>query len=682
MTHLYQISKGMAMHLKLPLYFVAESLCETEKAVYLFGHGTTETAKKGFCCVCGRTLTHPVSVELGIGPECGSHWWNWDLVGGYTKENILKLTQKIREDILIDTWFPKSKIISKESTNETVVIPSNHPMLNHKKSEQIKSAILTTTTRGSKVIKIVFPYNINDLDNVRNLSDRKYNTEEKYWTAPLTVESVEKLKQWNFRLDTQLEDFLKHAKLHVSQVSDSMNIPGLKGTLYPFQRQGIAFIEAKHGKALIGDEMGLGKTIQALGYIQLHPEMLSIIVVPASLKINWAREAEHWLSNPDIVILSGTHPYELNPVPRQIIINYDILSSWVEYLSSLNPDWLIFDEVHYLKNNSAKRTKAATILAKNSKAVSGLSGTFIINRPIEGYNAIRLIDKTIVGSYWDYAIRYCGAHKTRYGWDLSGATNMTELHEKLTNTIMLRRLKKDVLPQLPEKTRAFIPLEIDNDEEYQNAERDIINWLRETRGTDAAKRASHAAEMTKIEFLKQIAVRGKLRQAIEWISDFLETDNKLIIFVCHLATIDALMNAFPKITVKMDGSCSMIQRQDAVDAFQHNPAIKLFIGMIDKEGKPAGIGWNLAAASYIATLELQWSPKIHDQAEDRAHRIGQRSAVVSYYLLAMNTIEERIAHIQDRKRIMLDKVLDGQDSEQESLLTELIKSYYNDNTKL
>lgn len=236
---------------------------------------------------------------------------------------------------------------------------------------------------------------------------------------------------------------------------------------------------------------------------------------------------------------------------------------------------------------------------------------------------------------------------------------------------MLRRLKSEVLTELPEKTRAFLPIELDNETEYCTAENNFIDFVAKTKGNAAAHRASNAVALAEIEGLKQLAVRGKLQACIAWVRDFLEVDGKLVVFCTHRFVVDALMEEFKDVAVKVDGSVTGENRQKAVDAFQTNTNVRLFVGNV----KAAGVGITLTAASNVAFIELPWTPGEVTQAEDRLHRIGQRNSVTVYYLLAQSTIEERIARLIDRKRKVLDSVLDGRETEQESLLSELMKEY-------
>mgnify|MGYP001353069596 FL=1 len=182
---------------------------------------------------------------------------------------------------------------------------------------------------------------------------------------------------------------------------------------------------------------------------------------------------------------------------------------------------------------------------------------------------------------------------------------------------------------------------------------------------------SSAEAIAKVEVLKQVAVKGKLNQVKEWIRDFLATDGKLVVFAIHRFVIDELMKEFKDIAVKVDGSVTGANRDKAVQAFQNDDNIRLFIGNINA----AGVGLTLTAASSVAFIELPWSPALLDQAEDRCHRIGQKDTVNIYYLLGVDTIEERIVKMLDSKRKILDTVLDGKTTSPESLLSELIKSY-------
>jgi SNF2 family DNA or RNA helicase len=672
-TQLYQVNQLFAKEKNIPAFFAANSIVRTQKATYVYGQGTLETTKIGVCCICGRTLTHPVSIELGIGPECGSHYWDWDLVGGYTIENQKRLISEMKikiAGIKVDCWIPNTCIKQILPSIEVITTPADHPML--KPREMAKKRV---SYQEDNKIKIEFPFDMDLVSKIKSLSDRRFNPDGKYWICSVTTDNLEKLISWDFQLDDFLQKFYDRSsvKVTVNDVSE-IQIPGLKGKLFPFQSKGVSFIEAKDGRALIADSMGLGKTIQALAWLQLHPEKRpAIIVVPASLKLNWLKEAETWVTEPNVEILSGTKPWKTTG--DILIINYDVLPFWIESFQTLKPEVLIMDECHYIKNNAAKRTKAIKTLAKKIPHVIGLSGTPIMNRPVEIDNAVRLINPTILPSFWHCAHKFYGAKNNGYGWDFSGATNTQEFHKLLTESIMIRRKKMDVLTDLPDKITTIVPFEIDNRVEYEAAENDFIQYIKETKGQIAAIKASNAEVLTKINLLKQLCIKGKLKGCIDWISEFLESGQKLVVFVTHIDTVNQLMFTFPKNAVRFDGSVSITNRNIAVDRFQNDDSINLFIGMLDSQGKPAGVGITLTAAWSTFTIEYQWSPGVHDQADDRIHRIGQKNACINYKAIANKTIENFLIKMQDVKRKIIDKTLDNIDTDQKSLLTELINNY-------
>lgn len=510
-------------------------------------------------------------------------------------------------------------------------------------------------------IAIDFEYDINTNLNIINklisLPEKECIDDGK-WIVPYSEEVLLLLQKWKFNTSENLKEFI----LQERERKKNFSVAGLKGTLRPFQTTGVSFIQDHNGKCILCDDMGIGKTIQAIGYIHLNRQK-TVIICPSSIKLNWQRELEKWLDNPNVEILKGIKPYKTTG--DILIINYDILYAWTDRLKDCKI--LILDEFQAIKNTKAKRSKAVKRL-KDIPHIIGLSGTPILNRPDEIYNISKLVKPELFGTFKHFKSEYNNGHDM--GWEFNGTEHIHRLHFKLSATIMLRRLKKDVLTELPDKTYSFVPIELTNESEYRSAEADFISWVRRNKGDESARKAELFEGLVKVEGLKQIATRGKMLQVIEWIKDFLETDNKLVVFCTHTAVVDSLMTEF-ECAVKIDGSTK--DRQMPVDAFQNDPKTRLFVGNI----KCASEGITLTASSNVAFLELPWSPKNIDQASDRVHRIGQKDAVTVYYLLAQNTIEERIAKLLDKKRNVIDNTMDGKNPEKESLLLELINSYKN-----
>lgn len=402
------------------------------------------------------------------------------------------------------------------------------------------------------------------------------------------------------------------------------------------------------------------------------------------------KEINKWMSDKKAYHIISGKPGKSDKLPKKdiYIINYDILADVIgtkmvkgkkvniygcrKDIIALDPKILIMDESHGIKNSDAQRTKACLNLAKQVPHVISLSGTPIVNRPVEMYNSICAVEPKLFPSFFRYAQRYCGAKHNGFGWDFNGASNTKELHQILTETVMIRRLKSEVLKELPDKIRTVIPMELNNRREYDRAEADLIAWLKANFGQKKADAAKKAEALTRIGELKRLAVRGKLDGCIDWIKEFLDSGQKLVVFAVHKFVIDALMEEFNGQAVKVDGSVSGEQRQAAVDAFQTQDNITLFVGNI----QAAGVGLTLTAASTTCFLELHWNPGTHDQAEDRVHRIGQEAdSVNAYYLLAAGTMEEEIAELIDHKRQVLSQVLDGKDADEDSMFMELLKKY-------
>lgn len=427
--------------------------------------------------------------------------------------------------------------------------------------------------------------------------------------------------------------------------------------LYDYQREGVQKIEFFKGRVLLADEMGLGKTLEALSWIRHHPKKKPIIVVcPASLKWMWLHQI-HQHTSIRGEVLNGTK-LSKNRLSKEysiLIINYEILQYWLDYLLELQPQILIIDECHYIKSRSAKRTKAVRILSKKIPHIIAISGTPLTNRPSELWTTLNIIQPKQFPSFFSYAFRYCKPSRRPWGWDFSRASNLDELHSILTETMMIRRLKKDVLKELPDKSRYVVPFEIDRRKEYDEAVSDFITWLTK-KSAIRAKRARKAEQLVKLGYLKRLSAELKMKFVTEWIGNYLEeNEGKLVLYGIHKSIIQFLYNRYKKISVVIDGSVKNKKRMQAVNSFQKDKRIRLFIGNI----QAAGVGITLTAADTLAFVELDWVPSNHIQAEDRIHRIGQKNAASIYYLVAKDTIEESLCLLIQKKQKILDSVLDG-----------------------
>jgi hypothetical protein len=418
--------------------------------------------------------------------------------------------------------------------------------------------------------------------------------------------------------------------------------------LQPFQWAAVRYaLEAR--RCFLADEQGLGKTVEALATLEAADAFPAVVVCPASLKLNWERESERWLPHRSRTVVNGRSGF---PERADItILNYELVQYQLEALSRRGFKALIADESHYCKNPQAKRTKAVRRLA-GSVAEDGLrlalTGTPVLNHADELIAQLR-----VIGRLDDFG---SGASFKR---QFEGPLSEERLHWHLRRYCFIRRLKSEVLPQLPAKRQVVVPVSLNNEAEYRLAEHDVIEWLR-TQPIDlkqldakiaAALRAQRLAQLTA---LQRLAARGKLAAAIAWIHDFLESGEALVVFARHIEVQQAVLARFPD-AVHILGADSELQRQAAIDAFQEPDGPQLIIGAT----RVAAQGITLTRASNVCFLELEWTPAIHDQAEDRCHRIGQRDAVTAWYLLAAETIDETMARLIQRKRQIVDAVTDG-----------------------
>ncbi len=302
-----------------------------------------------------------------------------------------------------------------------------------------KIAELGKNKNGEPIVRIKFSYDLDTLFQVRSIPDRKYHKEDESWSAPVSVKVIQLLIEFGFTIDDKLTSFLTDAQSRESKISEN-GIPGLKIGLFPYQAKGVAFIENNNGRALINDETGLGKTIMVLGWLQLHPEKRPVvIVVPNSDKLFWKKEAEKFMSNPKIEVLSDIS-YSWQPNGEIFITSYYEIFNWVNKLKSINPQVIVIDEIHNISDKSKNHTKAIQKLGKNVSHVICLTGISVPARPLEAFYAIKLIKPDLFPSFADFTRRYGDAVKpTYYTWEDYGITanntNSNRREEKLADFI-------------------------------------------------------------------------------------------------------------------------------------------------------------------------------------------------------------------------------------------------------
>lgn len=445
---------------------------------------------------------------------------------------------------------------------------------------------------------------------------------------------------------------------------------------YEYQREGICF-GLEHKRIIIGDEPGLGKTLQSIGIVDTANAYPCLVICPSSLKINWQREFEKFTNKSALVLdnnVRTTWGYLLTMGVHQVaIVNYESLRKYFVWDIKGGKQFrlkdvvfcpqirafksIIIDESHRVKDPSAQQTIFTKGLSVGKDWCILLSGTPVVNRPEDLIAQLSIMDRLgEFGGRAKFMADYCTDPKDK---NATPAVPLSELSKQLYSTCMIRREKAKVLPQLPDKTRVDLYVDISNGNEYNLAAADLAAYLREyTECTDSEIRRKMRMEaLVKFMTLRSLATRGKVAQAVDFIRTFLDSGKKLIVFCSLHEIVDELQKVFPR-AVTVTGRDSMVNKQASVDAFQNNPDVNLIICSI----KAAGVGLTLTASSSVAFIELPWTFCDCAQCEDRAHRIGQKNNVTAYYLLAKGTIDGVIYRLIQDKKNVANQIMNSDDN--------------------
>lgn len=591
---------------------------------------------------------------------------------------------------------------------------------------------LKTDKNGLHFFIVEFEYDAQLVEFVKKIPTRKYVSNAwKIRADHVTAKYVEAFaRKLGFEVEPSAKNYIEKMVHPVFEVE----MPQLKRELRDFQKEGVAYA-VKYERCFIADEMGLGKSGESIAAVETTNSYPCLIICPASLKLNWKKEIKLWVDKSVKVIdglikinydtIHGKRVVSGYEVPDYdadfIIINYDILYREKKVANAFKPDdieipdhkdllkkipfkSIILDESHMVSNHKSLRTKAVKEISRKIRYRYALSGTPILNRPKELIAQLDFLDRLeTFGGFWTFAKRYCGAVEGPFGWDFSGSSNLDELHENMKKTCFIRRKKEDVLEELPPKQRIMLPVELSNAKEYENASKNFRKWMKmnmmdekeyyeelknvamltdsqrrviaNAKATSKLNKTLAAEALVKIEKLKQVVARGKLQRVYEFIDNFLLYDEKLLIFAKHQEIYDKIIDKYKDISVHIVGGMTSKQKDKAVEEFQNNPNIKLFIGALDA----AGVGLNLTQSSTVAFVELGWTSAIHDQAEDRAHRIGQKDFVKCYYFYSEKTIDEQILELIETKRALTANISDGisipQDSAVDDDITQILSKF-------
>lgn len=445
--------------------------------------------------------------------------------------------------------------------------------------------------------------------------------------------------------------------------------------LFPHQIEGIAFLLGRR-RALLADDMGLGKTRQSvLAMVEAEPDGPYLVICPASIKRNWAREINIVLPNAEPAIVGPT-PLPSTDFQDWVIINYEILGKNLEQLLKFDWKGVVFDEAHYLKNYQSQRSKNASKLVKeisDEPVVHALTGTPMTNRPRDLFPLLQILNHPLGKSFLSFAKRYCEAYQGDFGLVADGASNIEELTVQL-HGVMLRRTKDEVL-DLPPKVRTWMEVEL-HPYAVQHYNRLLQDFLSKFESPDQLIGLPESLELTseqRDEFEESIDLTDvgnamgrvtqvrraiafvKCRHTIKFVENALEQGEKVIIFTSFLNTMQRFQKHFKDRAVYVSGNVPIHQRQERVDRFQNDENIRIFCANMHI----AGVGINLTAARQVVFNDLDWVPANHWQAEDRAYRIGQTGTVNVTYMIASGTVDSFVKTVLETKAALMESIVEG-----------------------
>uniref|UniRef100_A0A7N1A5U0 SWI/SNF-related matrix-associated actin-dependent regulator of chromatin subfamily A-like protein 1 n=1 Tax=Kalanchoe fedtschenkoi TaxID=63787 RepID=A0A7N1A5U0_KALFE len=552
-----------------------------------------------------------------------------------------------------------------------------------------KAQIVKILLHATGNLALKFPYDPVIVNACRKIPKATWNAKERLWMfPPSSLSSAEKVfsEIAGSKVEIQkLDPLVQRAIAAASSATDLRDrydkIPAnIESKLLSFQRDGVRFVLQHGGRVLLADEMGLGKTLQAIAVASCIQDSWPVLVLtPSSLRLHWAAAIHQWLeiSPCDIVVMlsqcGGSNRGGFTIVPSNVksgirldglfnIVSYDIVPKLQNILMASDFKVVIADESHFLKNAQAKRTSAALPVIQRANYAILLSGTPALSRPIELFKQLEALYPKVYKNVHEYGNRYC---KGGVFGTYQGSSNHEELHNLMKATVMIRRLKKEVLNELPVKRRQQVFLDLNEKDMKQiNALFRELEVVKHKIKACTSKEDAELLKFTEKNLINKIytdSAQAKIPAVLDYLGTVIEAGCKFIVFAHHLSMIDGIHQFLLKKKVgciRIDGGTPAASRQALATDFQEKDHIRVAVLSI----RAGGVGLTLTAASTVIFAELSWTPGDIIQAEDRAHRIGQVSSVNIYYLLANDTVDDIIWDVVQSKLENLGQVLDGHEN--------------------
>ena len=504
--------------------------------------------------------------------------------------------------------------------------------------------------------------------------EKKFDDMRCWWTED--ANNAIKLKEY---ADRNLQGYLKGLEVGRKRPNTDIKIEAPIGLRYmDFQVAGIQNLLG-WSNTLLGDEMGTGKSISAIGYINANDSVESVLLVcPAGLKSSWRDELNKLLYRP--MTIGIIEPKGEIPSTDIVIINYDIVYRFIDKLQKRHWDLQVADECQKIKNPKTRRAQA--VLSLLSDRALFLTGTPIPNRVQELWPILKRLDPITWHDFFSFGKKYCGGKEGIFGWDFSGASNLAELQQILRSTIMVRRLKKDVLTELPEKIRKVIPIPAKDFQQLLRKEQNIFSkWeskledlevdallARASDSTEVYQEAAHNLRQGNSQYFEELSLLrhetalNKIPYVLEHAETSLESVDKIVIFAHHKDVLHKIADGLKEYgVVAIDGDTTLTQRQERLQQFQNNPDVRVLVA-----GILVAVGYTATAASTEIFAEVDWSPGNMNQAEDRCHRIGQKDCVLIYHIIVEDSIESKMLSKLLEKQEIISAALDDEVQELEN----------------
>ena len=542
-------------------------------------------------------------------------------------------------------------------------------------------------TQTPNFYKLAFPYHPDLVGMVKRIPSVKKNpraaylSDERAWKVSLADKwYVDAMSNWavSSRICSRVKRAVASKEVADYTIPDmpKLTVPhGLLLEPYEYQKEGIAYA-LQHKRCIFGDQPGLGKTLQAIGTVTIAKAYPVLVICPAALKINWQREFKKFAGKQSLILDTRNkntwQRFWETKCCDVYITNYESLKKFFVLdvkddarftMRSITFDprislfkSVIIDESHKCKSSKTQQSKFVEGICKGN--ILELTGTPVVNNNTDLIQQLKIMGRLEdFGGYRNFVERYCDGPKQ--------SSNVKELNWRLSNTCFFRREKAKVLTQLPDKTRQYIEVDIDNRKEYDKAEADLIQYLREYKNASDEKieKAMSGEVMVRMGILKSISARGKIKVFSEFVHDVTDGGEKLIVFAYLKEVVQELKKNFPD-AVTVTGEDNAAKKQMAVDKFQNDPKCKLII----LNYKSGGTGLTLTASSRVAFIEFPWTFSDCEQAEDRAHRNGQKNNVNCYYYLGKDTIDKYMYQVIQTKKNIANGVTGTDDVVKENVV--------------